>query len=78
MKKGGSRRDFLKTGAAGMVLAGSGSAALGQENGASAANPESESPVTAETIRSAEAIFDVRYTDAERQMMVAWRSGLTA
>ncbi|WP_291896454.1 amidase [Maricaulis sp.] len=70
MKKGGSRRDFLKTGAAGMVLAGGGSAALGQENGASSANPETESPLTEETIRSAEAIFDVRYTDAERQMMV--------
>lgn len=70
MKKGGSRRDFLKSGAAGMVLAGGGSAALGQENGASAANPASESPVTAETVRSAEAIFDVRYTDAEREMMI--------
>ncbi len=70
MKKGGSRRDFLKSGAAGMVLAGGGSAALGQENGASAANPVSESPVTAETVRSAEAIFDVRYTDAEREMMI--------
>lgn len=69
MKKGGSRRDFLKTGAAGVVLAGAGAAAMGQENGASAANPASESPVTAETLRSAQAVFDVRYTDAEREMI---------
>lgn len=69
MQKGGSRRDFLKTGAVGVVLAGGGASALGQENGASAANPTSESPVTVETLRSAQAVFDVRYTDAEREMM---------
>ena len=70
MKKGGSRRDFLKTGAAGVVLAGSSGAALGQENGNSAANPPAETPVSAESLRSAEALFDVRYTDAEREMII--------
>jgi Asp-tRNA(Asn)/Glu-tRNA(Gln) amidotransferase A subunit family amidase len=58
-----SRRDLLKGGAVVAVAAGTAGAARAQEAAAPA--------VTADSLQCAEALFDVRYSDAEREMVVA-------
>lgn len=58
-----SRRDLLKGGAVVAVAAGAASSARAQEAAAPA--------VTADSLQCAEALFDVRYSDAEREMVVA-------
>ncbi len=64
-----SRRDLLKGGAAAVVATGAAGPALARQEAASvagAAAPE----VSAETLQCAESLFDVSYTDAEREMVV--------
>lgn len=67
-----SRRDLLKGGAVVAVAAGTGGTALAQPDETAARTAETGTqPVTTETLRCAEALFDVRYTDAEREQAVA-------
>ncbi|WP_291845214.1 amidase [Maricaulis sp.] len=66
-----SRRDLLKGGALAAVSAGvAGPALAGQETTAMGANEAARSPVTQQTLQCAESLFDVRYTDAEREQVV--------
>lgn len=69
---GRTRRDFLKVSAAGAALAGTGCSQMGQESGE--LDGISDSPVggeaSSEALRSAEALFDVSYTDAERAQII--------
>lgn len=62
-----SRRDLLKGGALVAVSAGTAGSVLAQE--AAPAAPAAPA-VTADTLRCAEALFDIRYTDAERELAV--------
>lgn len=64
-----SRRDLLKGGALAVVSAGAtGAAAARQDSAVGAVAGET---VTSHSLQCAEALFDVRYTDAEREMVVA-------
>ena len=64
-----TRRDLLKGGAVAAVAAGTAAPALARQEAAPAA--EAAQPgVSADTLRCAEALFDVSYTDAEREQAV--------
>ncbi|MFY0638948.1 amidase [Maricaulis maris] len=65
-----SRRDVLKGGAIAAVTAGTAGPALARQEAASAA-PASAPAVTTEALHCAESLFDVSYSDAEREMVVA-------
>lgn len=53
-----SRRNLLKGGAIAAVTAGTAGAAFGQDR------------ITTETVQCAEALFDIQYTDAEREQVI--------
>lgn len=66
-----SRRDLLKGGALAVVSAGAtGSALAGQDDAAAALGGAADGPVTSQTLQCAESLFDITYTDAEREMVV--------
>ncbi|MFT6462215.1 MAG: Asp-tRNA(Asn)/Glu-tRNA(Gln) amidotransferase A subunit family amidase [Maricaulis maris] len=64
-----SRRDLLKGGALAVVSVGATGAATARQ--VSTTGAVVEEAVTPQTLQCAEALFDVRYTDAEREMVVA-------
>ena len=69
MKPGqASRRDLLKGGGLAALSAGLAGTALAQDTPPVAGSPAD--PVTADTLRCAEALYDVRYTEAERAQAV--------
>ncbi|RKQ95669.1 amidase [Maricaulis maris] len=66
-----SRRDLLKGGAFAVVSAGAtGAAMAGQQSAAAPASQAAAGPVSPQTLQCAESLFDIHYTDAEREQVV--------
>ena len=65
-----SRRDLLKGGALAVVSVGATGAAMARQEADMATASVPREPVTTQTLECAESLFDVSYTDAEREMVV--------
>jgi Asp-tRNA(Asn)/Glu-tRNA(Gln) amidotransferase A subunit family amidase len=65
-----SRRDLLKGGALAVVSVGATGAAMARKEADMATANVPREPVTTQTLECAESLFDVSYTDAEREMVV--------
>ena len=67
-----TRRELLKGGAVAVIAAGAAGPALARQDAAPAAAADAAAPaVSTDTLHCAEALFDIRYTDAEREQVLA-------
>ncbi|MBO6764488.1 amidase [Maricaulis sp.] len=69
--KSSTRRELLKGGAVAVVAAGAAGPALARQDAAPAAADAAAPAISTDTLHCAEALFDIRYTDAEREQVVA-------